>query len=435
MRLCHTVGVLTEIELKNNRIITKSESVEIHRNPIEFALGLANVTELTVVRQNSDCVERFINNQSDFSPGYFYMHDETGQFYVPVPAIATSLHILTGYNVYEYEQNGTNITTKYGIIHNFNSFSWQIYFLVVLWLLSLYCIIGLSVNLIKSKFKLIRRVKYSFSLFYLVFRGKTKRWRTISLIINIARLLLVTPFCILFKTNQVVIKKPHLLNTYNEIIKNNAQMYYTTYYMNDSLFLKNAAGNDGPVSDKEVWNYFESHAHEFIAGKSLKSLQLIKTLAKEITKQESVFIGSFAVTEILRQTFCSFSDEPNLYQILTFHDSRQGEIISGFAFREENQPKNLIRKIRSFFEANIPEHWLSSIRVYPGFRFFPQSTEHRQQQLALCTRDELAEYRKDEKLTSSFYFYYHFFQLTIFLFAFSFIVVMIENFILIIYYC
>ena len=256
--------------------------------------------------------------------------------------------------------------------------------------------------------RLVRVLEKSLNYFCLLKNARCKRWRLLSLLFHTALFFFITPFCILFKTNQVVTKEPPLITSYEQIMSQKAQVVYTNIQMNDTDLLKQQTDKADGTMDR-MRKYFKSNSRFLLPERSLKALDMMTKLSQAVVDNKLVFLASLEAAEGFRQTICSWSLQPNYYQILMYHDPHQGEIIAGFPFRMLQPPKELVKRLRSAFEMHIPSTLISAIDNYVGIELLPNSNAHKQHQLLLCQRKSLIQHQKEELLANDFQFFESFF--------------------------
>lgn len=420
VRICYTAGIDIKVSEKDGQLILQGPAVESQRATIEFVLRFGNLSQFLLRRTKDDCTETFLRNESDFSTGLYYLHDESVNYSVPVPIYPTSLTFLTGYDVFEYESKQKVNGMTFDVLKNFASYCLPIYGLTFIWIVTLLLFIFVRFSIHRIESRTFRRWKKSFRVLYLVTIRGSKNWRWLMFILSIGFFLVTTPFFILFKTNQVVIEQPFIFTSFKEIMKNNTEIVFTKIHLSVSLFLEPP---DGPCLDSimcEMWKYFNSHSREVTFDRSPKSIKLTYSILEGIISKKMIFIATHGIAESFRQVFCSFSKPPNLNQLFRMQDSHQREILVGFAFRESKPPEYLVKKLRHTFEFQISAHIVDSNANYYGFETFDWGESHRQRQLALCHQKELIEYHRKEVFASDVNFFSNFFAILLLLVFFAF---------------
>ena len=395
IRICFPTGVDSKVVLKSDGFTVESPAAKTMSNWISFFLKLGNVTQLVTVRTNADCIDRFERNQSDFSLGYYDIHDTKGKYFAPVPGFPMSLHFLSGYNVYEYQKEQDNwVKQKMGVLQNFKSYQPAVYALGTVWLIVLFAAVTLRVVQICKRPRLVRVLNKSFNYFCFLKDARCKRWRLLSLLFYTALFFLVTPFCILFKTNQVVTKEPPLITSYEQIMSQKAQVVYSHMHMNDTDLLKQQTDSKAGGTMDRMWKYFQSNSRHVLPDRNPEALEMMTKLSQGIVDNKLVFLASLEMAKGFRQVFCSWAVYPNYYQVMMYHDPHQREIIAGFPFRMLQPPKVLVKRLRGAFEMHIPSTFVSAIENYAGLELLPNSNAHKQRQLLLCQRKSVVQHHQ-----------------------------------------
>ena len=411
MRLCMSVGMMYDVKFKENgRFTIEGTAAKSMSYYIQFGINLTkNMTEAFFAESHEECLERFRLNQSDFSLNRFSIHDTSGKYSAPVPSYSSSLNIVSGYNLHTYEQEQHVFSKKMpSVLHNFASYSNKIYVLTALFMLSLFLIIWTNVFIVQKRCCLKRTVRKALKYFITFIMNGSDRWYLPSLVLTMGLFLLVTPFCILFKTKQVVVDEPPMITNYRKIIDQRVQMIYTGLGTNESDFFKLGSNSRHANSMNEILEYFHSNSRLFKLEVTPHTHNLLLTLSKGIVQGKNVIIGSDEVTEPMRQLFCSWTLGDDLYQMLSFRDPKQEEIILGFIFGRYPS-KNLVKRLRHTFEAHIPSVLLKIFDNYEGIELLLTSPEHRQRQLFLCQQRTLIAHRKEEVSPTDLSFFLPFF--------------------------
>ena len=431
IRLCYPTGVANKVVLKSDGFTVEGPGAKTLSNWIAFFLKLGNVTQLVTPKTNADCMRRFERNQSDFALGYYDIHDTEGKYYAPVPALPLSLHFLSGYNVYEYRNEKDNwAKQQMGVLQNFKSYQPAVYALGTVWLIALFAAVALRVVQICKRPRFARVLNKSFSYFCLLKNARCRRWRLLSLLFHTALFFFVTPFCILFKTNQVVTKEPPLITSYEQIMSQKVEVVYTHIQINDTdLLLQQSWQNKAGGTMDRMWKYFKTNSRHVLPARNPETFELLTKLSQGIVDNKLVFLASLEIAEAFRQVFCSWAVYPNYYQILMYRDPHQREIITGYAFRMVQPPKVLVKRLLTAFEMHIPSTLISTIDNYAGLELFPSPNAHKQRQLLLCQRKSVVQYHKEELLANDFQFFGSFFARIVIALVLACVCVALEMFV------
>lgn len=411
LRVCASFGLERKVKInKHGRYKLQPLGAKSSAVHIDFALSLTNVSEVLGVESYDDCIKHFEKNDSDFSVCPFRIHQMSDKFSVPVPAFSSSLEILSGYNEYTYQKEQQVLANNMpSVLANFAAYSYTIYSLASLFLFSLFLVVEANVLLVQRRLRVRRSIRKSIKYLSSFIRTGCKRWFLPSLVLNLGLFLLVTPFRILFKTNQVVIKGPQMITNYRKIIDQRVEIVNLGFGSNIDMFLQLGTKSHSDNSMTKIYKYFQSNSHRIRLAKSPKSLEVLSELSKAMVQGRQVIVSSGTMTEALRQLFCSWALEDDLYQILSFRDPIQGEVILGYAFRSLDPPKELVKRLRRAFEGHLPSTLAYLLNNYIGVIYLPNSPLHKQRQLFLCQQRILLPHSKEQVVPADLAFFFPFF--------------------------
>ena len=160
-----------------------------------------------------------------------------------------------------------------GVLENFKSYQPAVYALGVLCLIALFTAVTLRVMQRYKRPRLVRVLDKSINYFCLLKDARGRRWRLLSLLLHTALFFLVTPFCILFRTNQVVTKEPSLITSYEQIMSQKAQVVYSHVKINDTDLLKKQTDKAGGTMDR-MWKYFQSNSRHVLPDRTPETFEL-----------------------------------------------------------------------------------------------------------------------------------------------------------------
>lgn len=423
LRLCFPFSDAGHVGLRNGKIHIQSfasKSIKIWTN---FAMKCGNISQIASVRTNHECIGRLARNESDFSLGYFDMQDAVDEsYFVPVPAFPNFLYFLSGYNVYEYEKQLTSsVGQTGGILKNFYSFSFGIYLSIVLWLVTLFFIIMSKVAMRQNKRTYIRIIKRAFRYIVLLMMSGSNKFLLLTIVMRVGLFFILTPFCILFKTNQLYTEAPVVISSYEEIIQHKAQIGYMPFNTNVTKYMEEQINDKNKIRMQRIWNYFKYNSRRVAIVRSPGKL------AKAIVDKKMVIIGPWGLMEGLRQVYCTWTLEPDLYQIFRFRDPNQREILTGLPFRKSHQLAPFFKRLRHNSENHLFVALMLHISSYRGIEVLPNSQEHRQHQLSLCQRERIIHHQKNELLASDLSYFGCFFKIIALFFLLCVPVLLVEQ--------
>lgn len=333
----------------------------------------------------------------------------------------------------------SNEPSEYGIMGNISNYTFDVYFVIMTIIISILLIlIGHAYKTNKYLIVIKKNKKYKLSkILFIIMKkilliNKTKQ-KLISLLILSSYFLLITPFLLLFKTNQVVNERPFIINNYKKIIQTNSTILYTSIAFNETLFL---LPSDFDIKTNNIVNKFW---HQFkFTGKlydmsTTMGLDVIENLKNLLIHGKTVFISEFFTVTTVKAVLCSFTNENELIQIFIHHDNNQRSQIQGIPVRRGFFNKQLNIKHRRLFEMNIFRQILNQGVEYMGFTFLVTSKEHRRIQYEYCTIQQPIEFKtKDDIAPSRFQFFSLLFFTLFSVYGLAFVIFIIEfNYILI----
>lgn len=396
-----------QIKMRNGQVTVTGATSETIASWLDLTHSFANFSTVDVHTHDEQCVEKLARNESDFFIGFYSIHNISDKFAVPVPAMPMSLYILSGYNLFKYRNEEiVRQENAFGVLQNFASFSLSIYAVISLWMLINFLIIFTRLLMVQRTRNVVRALKRSLKHFATVRKTGSRKWPLLSLTLSAGLFLLLAPFSILFKTNQVVARKPVFVTSYEQIMSQRMKVIYSPIGPN-LLEILNLRGDTASASNTlhRMVEYFNSNSVELTYDFD-KVLDLVNKWTRELIKGNAVFIASDAVSESFRQVFCSWSQEPDLYQVMRLRDPNQGEIVTGFALRREMSGK-VSKKMLRAFEAHIPSKLLTMINTHIGFYLwkFASSRLHQQRQLIVCQRRNAIHNQREDILTPGLTFF------------------------------
>lgn len=433
MRLCVSNGVDIEMKFKDGKLSDNGFASQSNYISANIALQISNSTEITFVRFLAECVNRFATNQSDFSMGSYDFIQQKQPYYVPCPSLPSSLYFISGYEVNEYQisRNVHSFRAKWGVLNNVGNFAPSVYTLLSIWLVInlLLVIVKVALRVKNPQKHMLQLVQVSLKLAKRIFRGKSLMNRIFCFFLNLGFFFISAPFLLLFKTNQVVTPKQPLLTNYEEVIAKNAQVIYSNIQFDETILLRPLQLDDQSrdIQDR-FWRHFNSNSQKVTFGTSLEDRSVIDLMVKSIVQQKSIYLASFEVAHPLMQTFCSWSEHPDLYRMFVLKDVNQRETLTGFALRRGFESKKLVKRIRNAMEFYIYQHipFASSNYADVPWKLDPV-VSHKQLQVTYCQQSERSGQNKRQTLKASDIEFFDYFLrgLTVFI-SFAFFLLSVE---------
>lgn len=388
-------------------------------NEIIFQSRVANSTDVFCVQTISECIGRMKNNLSDYSIGEYIYHDESAPYYVPVQWDPGSIYIVSGNDINSLSKKVISSEWSYGLMSNLGIYSWPTYSLIGLVFALVYLLTLMKTLLfIERHFSFVKLRRNKINLFFIVLRrfksitNSPEDVKSCSFIIWVTFFFFLTPFLLMFKTAQVITPEPKIYSSYDQLIKSNVTIFYSSILSEERALL---APNDLNVKNKDIvyqiWKHFNQNGIYF-ASNRMKSTNNFLYLTNSITSG-FVFVSTYAVASKIRKTFCSFSNPKQLFNVLMFQDKSQREVLNGFALRREFFNGKLIRRLRAAFEFNYQRR--RTYRCFYGLQVVHKTPEHRKVQKEICLRNQFI--RQEVSFVAS--------DLSFFSFFFSYLVLAI----------
>ena len=403
-------GLDLDMKYQNGKLLANELARESHYVYARILLHVANSTEISFVNILADCIELFSKNLTDMSMGNFLYHvDESQSYYVPCANSAASLYMISGYEFNNFLENRrTKVTQKLGVLSNFANFSVSVYSAILLYLMVIMILVTLKAwILMRSPHKMTKLIRRSTKLFRHILQRTNRHNRIIALVFHCGLFLLATPFLLLFKTNQVVAPSEPFIRTYEDVITEKPFIYYSNILFDETALLKPSKYHvNSKDIESQIWTYFMSHSKQF----NFNDLNLVGSTAKNISRGRTIFLGALDVVNPIMQTFCSFSQSPDLYRMSLFRDPNQRESLTGFALRRGVQDKKLIKRIRNLMEFHYHEQIPFITTSYVGFRLTGSDHQHILRQLPHCQGIRISEDNQQEIHPSDLQFFDYFFR-------------------------
>ena len=430
VRVCIPIGHLKMSALKNS-----SYSFSGCKACIEIAKLIFDATQpssLILGGSEERCLNLIAKNLTDVSYGLYKIEDES--FYsVPTVQGSTTLGFISGYEVNEYIESQSNRSySKFGLLENVTAFNGSVYLTILLLFVTMW--------LTKWAFKLNnRRIILRRKMYHLT-RKTRPRPRGIMFLASVSVFLISTPFFSLFKTFQVVTERPNVIVDYESLIKSNASIV-SFFTVNAESYLKPST-----MSTKtdnwafRLYNYY--HGGHSISGKDFKSNYLEKNglfgyfsynyhVAQFLVERKIVIFTHHFSAKIIKDRYCSVSNEDEFFRIFVFKDRHQREILFGSAFRAQVKLPKLVARLKHLFEfgSTYPygSQFLQYMDDYLDQKAGLVSQEHRREQKQLCMDDKIIAFVKENTFASDLEFFLAFWVLLLLLVVVSFGLVVFER--------
>lgn len=424
MSVCFPSGI--EMVLKKDK--SGRFDYNSFRHPSEAYIAILyqetlNASVIYVTKGVNECIQLLKEAQVDVIVANTPIENATEYYHVPFATEMSYLNILTGYDHDEYNRGIQSDSLDHlGILSNYRGFQWKVYFclaiLIVAFLVLALCytVVDREKNLITRKTRPISNYKKKF--FRIIRRSyqTNSREKAFTFLVMLATFFILTPFFLLFHTNQIIVSPPQMLRDFDDAIHSRAKILYTPTCGNPENFID-------PHKNKQVMDYFLKN-REIIILPTVETADPFHEKIVEIIKRSAIFIVPQVQTQILYRLMCSWSKDNEMFKLMVYRMRESTEFLTGIIFnRNYTDPKGL----KNF--ASIIETGLLSIqngRFYIGFGFYSHSLEHIKEQMILCDNFNHLEKKESEVYHGNFQSFNKFFCLCSLLFLLAWVLLLVE---------
>lgn len=384
-----------------------------------------NASKIINTVRAADCFNLINKGLVDFIATMRPSYEGTDHYHVPYITRMSHLNIITGYDYNHYKNEiENNKFSRIKSLTNYAAFSLSFYALLFVLLCSFlilsscysFCwcekrkLFGKS-NSTKIFFKkLIQIIVNSYKI-------RTKRKKLVCLT-TFSTFLLVTPFCLMFKTNQVIVPEPQFISNWNDLMKKSSFIYYSDTYDHSEKYF------DKKKYSKE-YDYFMNHKLYFRSPKGPSAIEDVNRMLFQIVDKKAIFLAPKIISTLVYQLFCSWTFEDQLVSLKTIKDENSHEYALGMVFRKNNSYEKgfnaYVRTIESGFNRPKKQKYLV------GFEFLGTSSKHIREQLIICLNLRQIETKGSEVHNLDLKLFRRLFYMVIFFYSLSLIIKMIEK--------
>lgn len=385
-----------------------------------------NASTIHMVSELRECLSLMKEKSVDFVAAMMPVASIFEHHYVPYATEESNLDIISGYDYNTYSSlNGQNKTSKLGILNNYRGFESNVYIVLCLLIISLLLLV-LFFTLVQREKRWIHRRSTSIRTMIKVFKvylfnsfsTKTNA-RRLTMLSIISFFLIITPFLLMFKTNQIIVHPPKLLKTFEEAMSEKADIYFMNTVDNYEEYFYTENGS-------EVFSYYQSNKKIFKAPNDLESVYATNRILAEITKGQAALILPSQISKIMYQCFCSWSKKGQLFKFMINKYYEGRTFLIGFVFSKKIPHSYSLTNYIHAFQNGLLQI-LNKQHFYPGFDVFPTSKKHKQNQLVLCFNLNQIEMNESTNIYyGDFRLFSKFFYFCSFLLVLSFFVLLYE---------
>lgn len=398
-RVCYSSGGTEITVAPDGTLRVQGVGIEVHRIYAEL-LHVPNVTHVYSSESVDECFQRMEENRTDFIFTRRPLPSgNSAIYYIPVPTLEYVNQIITGYNYSKYRErveNEEDSVTR--LFLNFNIYDKSTVLLLLIYLAALYIILRLTHRLGLNRNRSSRRVSWR-KCEGPVCNRKSDTWKLVEFILNLCFFFLAAPFLAKFSTNQVVTSPPDLITTYEQILERRVQIVVSSELLDDFNLKPSAESLRNNDTQAQIYLHRKKNSITYSIPRSLETLASMQKVADLINDGKAVMFSPNRIIDAFRDAFCSWTDESSLAQVFIVTDPSSTEFLTGMPFRKGFTDTFLQRKLRRIFEVRLMRAILKNSRQYAGFKYKREITtsEHRFEQLSLCSLDHLVRMQKETR--------------------------------------
>lgn len=382
-----------------------------------------NASTIKMTRIGIECLELLREGKVYFSTVSRSIWDESDYYRVPYGTKMSYINIITGYEYKEYSRMiGASKISDMGILNNYRGFEKKVYFFLSLVMILLLLPVIFYTLIQKEKRWIYRRsisiwtmMKVFYQYLFYSFSIKTSARRFTYLAI-ISFFLIITPFLLMFKTNQIIVPPPKLVKTLRQAISDKITIYHTDTIVNLSMFYEEE-------NFQKVHNYYETNKKLFeLPGAT--DILTYDGFVMNIINQKGILLTQSHEAMAMYKMICSWANNNHLLKIFMFKEESTREYIHGMTFHINYTNPRGLRNYLSAYETGLL-YTIDRNHYYIGFDVLTIPLSHKQKQLVLCYNfnqiemDESSKvYSGDMKTFSPFFrFYFYIILVTITIFV------------------
>ena len=324
--------------------------------------SIVNSTQLMIQPSVDKCIKSLQLNESDIviAP----VHPDEDAYTVPATFSSSTADFITGLNLSRHsELLEKPEVKKHGVLSNSTNFTVPIYAIIALFIITFISLIYLSSHLMKMRLSIIGRRKNKtvarIFLFYCRYfaHPRVSHLRNVCLLILVFYFLSITPFLLMFKTNQLVFKVPRMIDSYEQVIDSRATVFVPWVSSNASNFLVPYRDDMNSIVNR-FWFFFRQMERAFDVSAKLRDFSKIMSFMDQLTNGRCIFLSSSLVIQFYQALFCSLAiNSDQQIALLLFHDPHQRSEIQGFAFRIGYINLQVVQLYKRLFEMQTLDHF------------------------------------------------------------------------------
>ena len=374
-----------------------------------------NASTIYSVKDVSDCLKLTKEGTIDLILAWLPIYNITDYYHVPFGTEETYMNIITGYDYNKYTKV-TKISelNKLGILCNYKGFDLTVYYFIV-FTITTFIILAFGYSLVDGEKLLIRRKfkarrNHARRFCRIIARSykikSTKKF--FNYLVMMATFFIVTPFFLLFNTNQLIVPPPKVLKDFKDAIEAAVKIYYSPSCGNPDDFIV--------TKSRHILDYYKKNKVA-IKLPDINNLHEFHYKVADIIEKRAILLVPKIETDIIFPLVCSWSKDDQLNKIKVYKSEHTRQFVAGMVFHRNYTNPRGFKNFLTSFERGL--HQTRNGRFYVGFGFISRNPKHIKDQMILCDNMSRIERRKSKVYNGSYKLFSNFFNVCLRLLLFS----------------
>lgn len=354
--------------------------------------------------ENDECLQRIVNNQSDFVNYLMPLQTISDDYHAQIPLFIGQTQFIAGFKSIEGKGGAKDTAT---VFTNADLLQLPVYLWALFTVISLVLFVCIRVfmfhremprcSLIQRRTTLTQRIGGELSG---VFYYSSHHFKLITLLYSLLCFYLVTSFLCLYKTSHIIAENPFYPKTYEQSLRDETSLllYYDQFAAVSNGFRDASVGS----VKRKLWDKLMASSRKddiFSRDKDAAQLAItLKKFASGILNSRDIAAASSVMIGILKSFACGLSSEDELYFLRILSDPSEAELITSTVFSKRFAGvRTLERSYRRGSESHIVIHhyMLTTDVSYISFEIAGTSRNHQWRQHLACTSPEALEQQVD----------------------------------------
>lgn len=393
--------------------------------------------------KNEECLERLGANDSDFASGMFsYFSQSADGYTVPVPMFVSIANILTGYKITHSKDQTISCASVFDNLSFLEPPVYMVSLLLLVLLIAIICLTvaarfhhSYSVNRIISTGNVQRRwtrlLTKTANEVHTLTRRRESTFKLISVLYSVLSFYLITSFMCLYKTSQVILVKPPIVTSYEQLLQSthSVPIFYDVLFQVTDEF-KNAVASS---FESRVWQRLQRspRAKRLIVtgdNQGAEIISLLRVCFSRIVNEHDVIIAKSLMVKMIKTLTCASSPESEKWRLMVFVDKNARESLLGYALsRTYTHPRYFSERMRILFESKLIHHYfdIATDASWLAYLLTGASKRHQQEQNYACS-DEFTLKSQDGTPAITVAYFTSFVSLIAYFVAFSGFTLLLE---------